>query len=71
MSRDTQERVEVVPMAYSVTIKTGLVDVVLPNGNRYQAGDVVVLSDGQFGQIPASTKTAVFSASSIVAVPNS
>jgi hypothetical protein len=58
-------------MAYSVTIATGKTNVVLPNGNLYQAGDVAILSDDQFGQMLAATKTAIFSASSIIAVPNS
>jgi hypothetical protein len=56
---------------YSVTLKPGLVDVVLPNGNRYQGGDVVILSAAQYGQIPASTRTAVFSATAVVPVPTS
>jgi hypothetical protein len=56
---------------YSVTLKAGLKDVVLPNGNRYQGGDVVILSAEHYGVIPAATKTAVFSAQSIVAVPAS
>lgn len=46
---------------YSVTLKPGLQDVVLPNGNRYQGGDVVNLSDEHYGQIPAATRAAVFS----------
>lgn len=58
-------------MAYSVTIATGKTNVVLPNGNLYQAGDVVILSDEQFGQMPVATRTAIFSASSIIAVPAS
>jgi hypothetical protein len=57
-------------MAYTVTLKSDLVDVVLPNGNRYQGDDEVVLSDAQYGQIPESTRTAVFSATAVVAVPN-
>jgi hypothetical protein len=56
---------------YSVTLKAGLVDVVLPNGNRYQGGDVVILSAEHYGQIPAATRTAVFSAQSVVPVPTS
>jgi len=43
-------------MPWSVTIKTGLKDVVLPNGLRYQAGDIVVLSDDQIQLI---SKTAI------------
>jgi hypothetical protein len=56
---------------YSVTLKPGLVDVVLPNGRRYQGGDVVILSAEHYGQIPAATRTAVFSAQAVVPVPAS
>jgi hypothetical protein len=56
---------------YSVTLKPGLQDVVLPNGNRYQGGDVVILSAEHYGMIPASTRTAVFSAQGVVTVPAS
>ncbi|MEU9405599.1 hypothetical protein AB0E08_07830 [Streptomyces sp. NPDC048281] len=56
---------------YSVTLKAGLIDVVLPNGNRYQGGDIVILSAEQYGQIPASTRAAVFSATAVVPVPAS
>jgi hypothetical protein len=45
-------------MAWSVTIKAGLKDVVLPDGGRYQAGDIVVLSDDQ---ITLLSKTAIAS----------
>jgi hypothetical protein len=45
---------------YSVTLKAGLVDVVLPNGNRYQGGDTVALSDTHYGQMSAATRAAVF-----------
>jgi hypothetical protein len=38
-------------VTYAVTIAPGLKDVVLPNGSRYQAGDVVVLSDAEFAQL--------------------
>lgn len=58
-------------MAYTVTLKSGLVDVVLPNGNRYQGDDVVILSDAQYGQIPEATRTTVFSSTAVVAVPTS
>jgi hypothetical protein len=51
-------------MAWSVTVKAGLKDVVLPNGNRYQAGDIVVLSDDQ---ITLLSKTAITSL--LTAVP--
>jgi hypothetical protein len=56
---------------YSVTLKTGLVDVVLPNGGRYQGGDVVILSAEHYGMIPATTRAAVFSAETVVPVPAS
>lgn len=56
-------------MAYTVTIKPDLQDVVLPNGGRYQGGDEVVLSDEHYSVIPASTRAAVFSAEAVVTVP--
>jgi hypothetical protein len=58
-------------MAYTVTLKPGLQDVVLPNGGRYQGGNVVVLSDEDYSVIPASTRAAVFSAEAVVPVPAS
>ncbi|MDQ1041393.1 hypothetical protein QFZ75_007895 [Streptomyces sp. V3I8] len=58
-------------MAYTVVIKAGLTNVVLPNGTMYQAGDTVILTDEQFGVMPAATKTAVLQSSVIVAVPAS
>lgn len=58
-------------MAYTVTIAAGKTNVVLPNGNLYQAGDVAILTDEQFGQMLVATRTAIFSASSIIAVPAS
>lgn len=54
---------------YSVTLAPGLVDVVLPNGGRYQGGDVVILSAEHYGMIPATTRAAVFSAQTVVTVP--
>lgn len=56
---------------YSVTLKAGLKDVVLPNGGRYQGGDVVILSAEHYSVIPAATRAAVFSAESVVTVPAS
>lgn len=58
-------------MAYTVTLKPGLVDVVLANGNRYQGNDVVILTDAQYGQMPAATRTAVLASAVIVPVPAS
>ncbi|WP_428957941.1 hypothetical protein [Streptomyces sp. cg35] len=58
-------------MAYTITLKAGLKDVVLPNGNRYQGGDVVILSDEQYGQMTASARTAVVQSATVVPVPAS
>lgn len=58
-------------MAYTVVLNAGLKDVVLPNGNRYQGGDTVILTDGQYGQMPATTRTAVLASAVIVPVPAS
>jgi hypothetical protein len=49
-------------VSHQVTINTGLKNVVLPNGNRYKAGDVVVLTDEEYSTIPAAAKSALFSA---------
>lgn len=38
-------------MARQVTIATGKTNVQLPNGQMYDAGEVVILSDAQFGQL--------------------
>lgn len=46
-------------MPYLVTLKTGLQDVVLPNGERYQGDDTAVLSDRQYGLMPQSARDAV------------
>lgn len=46
-------------MAYTVILKPGLIDVVLPNGGRYQGGDAVILTAEQYGVIPAATRLAV------------
>lgn len=46
-------------MPYLVTLKDGLMDVVLPTGDRYQGGDTAILSDRQYGLMPDSTRTAV------------
>jgi hypothetical protein len=58
-------------MAYTVTLKAGLKDVVLPNGNRYQGGDVVILDDAQYGMMPASARAAVVQSATVVPVPAS
>lgn len=53
-------------MTYSVTIAAGKRDVVLPNGSRYQAGAVVALSDDEFGQMSATARASLLSASSYI-----
>lgn len=49
-------------VSHQVTIAAGLGNVVLPDGLRHKAGDVVVLSDQEYSTIPASAKAALFSA---------
>jgi hypothetical protein len=49
-------------MAWSVTIKTGLRNVVLPNGRRYQAGQTAVLSDTEASLLTATGIAALFTA---------
>jgi hypothetical protein len=48
-------------VSHQVTIAAGLSNVVLPNGLRYDAGDVVVLSDAEYGLVPHSALSALFS----------
>jgi hypothetical protein len=49
-------------MAWQVTIKSGLKDVVMPNGLRYQAGDIVVLSDHEVAQLSKMSFASLFTA---------
>jgi hypothetical protein len=49
-------------MAWSVTIKAGLKDVVLPNMLRYQAGAIVVLSDEEMAQLSPRAFANLFTA---------
>jgi hypothetical protein len=49
-------------MPWSVTIKAGLKDVVLPDMLRYQGGDIVVLSDAQVAQLSKTSFAALFTA---------
>lgn len=49
-------------VSHQVTIHSGLSNVVLPDGLRYKAGDVTVLSDADYGLIPATALSALFSA---------
>ncbi len=47
-------------MPYKVTIKTGLVDVVVGGGGPYQGGDVVLLTDEQYAPIRPGVFAAIF-----------
>lgn len=49
-------------VSHQVTITSTLKNVVLPNGLRYTGGAVVVLSDAEYGLIPAGAHAALFSA---------
>jgi hypothetical protein len=49
-------------VSHQVTIHSGLKNVVLPNGLRYPAGAVVVLSDAEYSLIPAAALATLFSA---------
>ncbi len=49
-------------VSHQVTLAAGTDNVVLPDGLRHKAGDVVVLSDQEYSTIPASAKAALFSA---------
>lgn len=48
-------------VSHQVTIAGGLHNVVLPNGLRYKSGAVVVLSDDEYGLIPAGALSSLFS----------
>lgn len=47
-------------MSYTVTLKPGLVNVVLPDANRHQGGDVVSLTDEQYFRLSATASAALF-----------
>lgn len=49
-------------VSHQVTLAAGTSNVVLPDGLRHKAGDVVVLSDQEYSTIPAAAKAALFSA---------
>jgi hypothetical protein len=49
-------------VSHQVTITSDLSNVVLPNGLRYAGGDVAVLSDAEYGLIPAGSLSSLFSA---------
>jgi hypothetical protein len=48
-------------MPYSVTLKPGLMDIVLPDGSRYQGGQTASLTDVQYGQLSPTAAAALFS----------
>lgn len=48
-------------MSYTVVLQDGLQDVVLPNGNRYQGGDSVLLGDEEYGVMRSATANLLFS----------
>lgn len=48
-------------VSHQVTIAAGLTNVVLPDGLRHKAGDVVVLSDAEYGLIPHAALSSLFS----------
>lgn len=49
-------------VSHQVTVHSGLKNVVLPNGLRYPAGAVVVLSDAEYSLIPQAALATLFSA---------
>jgi hypothetical protein len=49
-------------VSHQVTVTSALDNVVLPNGLRYKGGAVVVLSDDEYGLIPAGALSSLFSA---------
>lgn len=56
-------------MPYQVTVAAGLKDVVLPNGLRAQAGDVVTLSDAEYAMLSPTARHGTTLFSAITATP--
>lgn len=56
-------------MAVKVVIAAGKFNVVLPDGNRYQAGDTAVLTDDEYAQISATVKSTFFTSATITTDP--
>lgn len=54
-------------MAWSMTIKAGLKDVVMPNMKRYQAGAVVVLSDTEAAMLSPRAVANLLTAAPVLA----
>jgi hypothetical protein len=48
-------------MGWQVTLNSGLKEVALPNGLRYQGAAEVVLSDDWYGQLSANSVSPLFS----------
>lgn len=48
-------------MAVKVVIASGKYNIVLPDGNRYQAGDTAVLTDDEYASITSAVKDTLFS----------
>lgn len=48
-------------MPYQVTVAPGLSNVVLPDGLRHKAGDVVTLTDDQYGTLSATALSSLLS----------
>lgn len=57
-------------MAVKVTLKAGVHDVVLPDGNRYDGGSVAILTDDEYAQITASAAAAVIETATTTVDPN-
>lgn len=49
-------------VSHQVTVAAGQSNVLLPDGVRHKAGDVVVLSDAEYGLIPHTALASLFSA---------
>lgn len=54
-------------MSVKVTVASGKYNIVLPDGNRYQAGDTVVLTDDQWAQISQTARTTLFTGTPVAA----
>lgn len=54
-------------MARSVTIKSGFKQILLPNGNLYEAGDTVILSDQEWRSLSPGAKSTILTDNGSVA----
>ncbi len=55
-------------MPYKVTIKTGLVDVVVGGNGPFQGGDVVMLTDEQFFKIRPTAFAGLFEGGTVTGI---